>query len=153
MKNGVLNHFLWENETTISFSATPINSYLTTILTMFKCSKLIEFTLVDSPAMQTINATTRGIDKPTDVLSFPFEPFKGAPLGNVVINLELAKEQAALLQHSLEDEVALLSIHGTLHLLGMDHENDQGEMRQKECELIEQFALPSSLIERTLHGA
>ncbi|MGJ9366302.1 rRNA maturation RNase YbeY, partial [Campylobacter jejuni] len=54
------------------------------------------------------------------------------------------------LGHSYEEEISLLFIHAMLHLLGFDHENDNGEMREKEKELIEHFNLPKSLIVRTL---
>ena len=59
-------------------------------------------------------------------------------------SLERAKE----FKHSLNDELALLFIHGTLHLLGYDHEIDNGEMREKEKEIIKKFNLPESLIVR-----
>lgn len=82
-------------------------------------------------------------------LSFPLEAIPHTPLGSVVINAPLAQENALKLGHSLEDEIALLFIHGVLHLLGYDHEKDKGEQRQKEGELIKAFDLPLSLIERT----
>ena len=72
-----------------------------------------------------------------------------APLGCIVINTELVAAKAAELGHSEDDETALLFTHGLLHVLGYDHENDAGEMRAKECEAIEKFSLPKSLIVRT----
>ena len=55
--------------------------------------------------------------------------------------------------HNIQDELSLLFIHGMLHLQGFDHENDEGEMRAREKELIEQFGLPDSLIVRTIESS
>ena len=109
----------------------------------------IEVTLTNNETIREINREHRGIDAPTDVLSFPLEPVPHAPLGELIISVEYAKNQATLHKNSLDDEIALLFIHGVLHLLGYDHETDNGEMRQKEEELIEHFELPKSLIVRT----
>jgi len=111
-------------------------------------SKEVELLLVDAVSMQTLNHEHRGIDKPTDVLSFPIEDFPHAPLGSIVINYELAQEKADDLGHTREDEITLLFIHGLLHLLGYDHEVDEGEMREKEEALIIAYHLPASLIVR-----
>jgi probable rRNA maturation factor len=111
-------------------------------------SKEVELLLVDAVSMQTLNHEHRGIDKPTDVLSFPIEDFPHAPLGSIVINYELAQEKADEFRHTREDEITLLFIHGLLHLLGYDHEVDTGEMREKEEALIMAYHLPMSLIVR-----
>ena len=111
-------------------------------------SKEVELLLVDAVSMQALNHEHRGIDKPTDVLSFPIEDFPHAPLGSIVINYELAQEKADDLGHTREDEITLLFIHGLLHLLGYDHEVDKGEMREKEEALITAYNLPKSLIVR-----
>ncbi len=188
----------------------------------------VELIFVRGEEMRQLNAQTRGIDKTTDVLSFPLDPaaFAGfgedlskensshensgdenpdaansasentsaansasensnttnsedensnaanstsenpndenlknenfgggnfAPvlLGSVVINLDLVELKAAQLGHGRDDETALLFTHGMLHVLGYDHESDDGQMRAKECEIIEKFRLPKSLIVRT----
>jgi len=109
----------------------------------------IEVTFTDNATIREINREQRGIDAPTDVLSFPLEPVPFVPLGELVISVEYAKNQASLHKNSLDDEIALLFIHGLLHLMGYDHETDNGEMRQKEEELIKHFKLPKSLIVRT----
>ena len=75
--------------------------------------------------------------------------FTPALLGSVVINLDLVELKAAQLGHGRDDETALLFTHGLLHVLGYDHESDDGQMRAKECEIIEKFRLPKSLIVRT----
>lgn len=110
----------------------------------------IELILTDNTEIAEINHEFRNIDKATDVLSFPSDPFPGAPLGSIVISIDKVQSVADDLGHNENDELALLFIHGILHLLGYDHEIDSGEMRQKEVELIEKFALPKSLIVRTL---
>ncbi|WRC67010.1 rRNA maturation RNase YbeY [Helicobacter pylori] len=113
-------------------------------------TQIIELVLVSDETMREINRDLRGCDYATDVLSFPLEAIPHTPLGSVVINIPLAQTNALKLGHSLEDEIALLFIHGVLHLLGYDHEKDKGEQRQKESELIKAFNLPLSLIERIL---
>ena len=112
-------------------------------------NKDVDLLVVDNTTMKIINNEHRNIDKATDVLSFPFEDTPMAPLGSLVISADHVKEISAELSHSTDDEFCLLFIHGLLHLLGYDHETDNGEMRQKEKELIEAFKLPSSLIIRT----
>ena len=191
----------------------------------------VELIFVRGEEMRQLNAQTRGIDKTTDVLSFPLDPaafagfgedfseensanensgakilnaansasentgaansasekpnatnsasknsntinsensegessndenlknenfgggnFAPALLGSVVINLDLVELKAAQLGHGADDETALLFTHGMLHVLGFDHESDDGQMRAKECEIIEKFRLPKSLIVRT----
>lgn len=109
----------------------------------------VELVFVRSDEMREINLQNRGIDKSTDVLSFPLNSlFCGDLLGSVVINLDMALSEANSLGHSLDDEIALLFTHGFLHILGFDHEVDSGEMRVKECEVIDKFLLPKSLIVR-----
>lgn len=110
----------------------------------------IELILTDNDEIADINREFRGIDKPTDVLSFPSDPFPGAPLGSIVISLDKVESVASVLGHTPDEELSLLFIHGMLHLLGMDHEVDNGEMRDREATLIETFNLPKSLIVRTL---
>ena len=114
----------------------------------------VELVFVRSEEMREINKNERGIDKTTDVLSFPLEnvPFGGDTrlIGSVVINLDLVAEKSLEFSHSNDDEIALLFTHGLLHILGFDHEIDNGQMREKECEIITKFKLPKSLIVRTL---
>jgi probable rRNA maturation factor len=76
--------------------------------------------------MRTLNRTWRGIDRPTDVLSFPStDP---GYLGDIVIDVPYASRQARARGHRAPREVQLLLAHGLLHLLGYDHETDEGEM-------------------------
>ena len=87
----------------------------------------LDVSWTDDAQMQVLNRDYRGLDKPTDVLSFAF--WEGETLvagedillGVLIFSLETALRQAAELKHSLEIELAFLAIHGTLHLLGFDH--------------------------------
>ena len=110
--------------------------------------KDLEFILTDNNNIQKINKEFRNIDKATDVLSFPIKDFPHAPLGTIIISIDLAIEFANKLNHSINDEIKLLFIHGCLHLIGYDHEIDKGEHRLKEEELVNFFKLPKSLIVR-----
>ena len=105
----------------------------------------IELILTDNTEIALINHEFRGIDKPTDVLSFPTDPFPQAPLGTIIISVEKVQEVALQLGHSENDELSLLFIHGVLHLLGMDN----GEMRLEEERIVRELNLPLSLIVRT----
>ena len=111
--------------------------------------KEIELIFTDNAEMQEINLNTRGFDKPTDVLSFPYDDMPNVPLGSIVISANFVEEKSKVYGHSFQDEFILLFIHGVLHLLGYDHEVDNGEHRQKEEELIIKYNLPKSLIIRT----
>jgi probable rRNA maturation factor len=102
----------------------------------------LSIALVDDAAMRELNERYRGIAKPTDVLSFaqtegePGER-RGALLGDVVVSLDTASAQARRARRSLDDEVLKLLIHGTLHLLGHDHERaaEARRMRAEERRL------------------
>ena len=108
----------------------------------------VELVFVSDDEMRKINREHRGIDKATDVLSFPYEQVSGGLMGSVVISTDTASRVASELGHSIECEIALLFLHGVLHILGYDHEIDNGQMREKEKEVIEHFSLPDSLIIR-----
>ena len=134
----------FENETPFNLHLEPLEAIAAALT-----EQEIELLLVDKTTMQAINAQQRGIDAPTDVLSFPLEPFPHAPLGSIVINLDAVTEVSLALGHTPEAEIALLFTHGLLHLLGYDHEKDEGQMREKEEAIIQAFNLPPSLIVRT----
>ena len=108
----------------------------------------VELVFVNDDEMRKINREHRGIDKATDVLSFPYEQVSDGLMGSVVISTDTASRVAGELGHSIECEIALLFLHGVLHILGYDHEIDNGQMREKEKEVIEHFSLPDSLIIR-----
>lgn len=104
-----------------------------------KCE--ISVTLCDNAAIHELNREYRGVDRPTDVLSFPIfddEDMGGkVVLGDIVLSLEKAKAQAEEYGHSFEREIAFLCVHSMLHLLGYDHEEGKAEesemfLRQEE---------------------
>lgn len=135
---------LIENE-----SNTPLHVTILEQICEEHSQKEVELIMIDGKSMHELNLEHRGMDKTTDVLSFPVENFPHAPLGSIVINYELADEKAKELGHTIEEEITLLFIHGMLHLLGFDHEVDNGEMREREKAWIKQYNLPESLIVRT----
>lgn len=102
--------------------------------------------ITSSGELQRLNREYLGKNKPTDVLSFPSALEDGG--GDIAISWQIAQQNAKALGHSLIDELKVLILHGTLHLAGLDHEKDRGEMRRIEQELRVQLGLPHSLIER-----
>lgn len=111
----------------------------------------ISISIVTNDEIQSINKEFRNIDKATDVLSFPqlsFEEGEFADvnekneiiLGDIVISIEKAKEQAQEYGHSLEREIAFLTVHSMLHLMGYDHmeQQEEKEMIQKQKEILQQ---------------
>ena len=134
----------FDNRTSLHFDLTTLES----IAREFTDAQ-IELILTNNEEIQAINKEFRNIDKPTDVLSFPYEKMPFAPLGSIVISYEYVQNIAQKLQHSEQEEFTLLFIHGLLHILGFDHEVDNGEMREKESAIITNYNLPKSLIVRT----
>jgi probable rRNA maturation factor len=109
----------------------------------------IELLIVGDEEIKQLNLQHRKIDKSTDVLSFPINDPSGKFLGSIVISVETAKRVADEMEHGVEDELKLLFLHGVLHLLGFDHETDEGQMRQKENEIAVSLGLESSMLERS----
>jgi probable rRNA maturation factor len=108
--------------------------------------------VTNSNALRSLNLQFRGADRATDVLSFasPFAAPREAKrlAGDVAISVDIARENASRLGHSVADEVKILALHGILHLAGFDHEQDHGEMARKEARLRRQLKLETGLIER-----
>ncbi len=113
----------------------------------------VSVTLTNNEYIHTLNKQYRGIDRPTDVLSFALneseEPVvEDGPdvnvLGDLVISVERAKEQAADYGHSVKREIAFLTVHGMLHLLGYDHmeEEDRIEMEAEQRFVMEKLGIP-----------
>ena len=110
----------------------------------------VSMTFTDNEGIRELNRLYRNIDRPTDVLSFPMFDFadedevvEGA-LGDIVISLERAREQAETFGHSFEREVAFLCVHSMLHLLGYDHELGEQEdidMRRRQREIVARLGL------------
>ncbi|MFQ5926099.1 MAG: rRNA maturation RNase YbeY [Terriglobia bacterium] len=102
--------------------------------------------LVSDDQIRALNQRFRGHPSATDVLSFPahrrrHRSVRNGYLGDVVISLETAKRQARQRRHSLGTELGLLMLHGVLHLLGYDHEADQGRMNRRERGLRRRLGL------------
>ena len=110
-------------------------------------------TFVDYEGIRELNRTYRDKDAATDVLSFPLYDFHGGEtplgdgrveLGDIVLSLERAREQAAELGHSYEREAAFLCVHSVLHLLGYDHERspeDEEIMCERQREIMKKLKL------------
>lgn len=104
----------------------------------------VSILFVGDEEIHELNRDYRGVDRPTDVLSFPQDGFPTAPdqplpLGDIVISVPTARRQAEELEQSLERELTFLVIHGLLHLTGMDH-HEEGEaeaMYARQRELLE----------------
>lgn len=107
----------------------------------------VSLVLVDDEYIHELNRDYRGIDRPTDVLSFALDEGEEPDvidgpeeslIGDIIISLETAARQATEYNHSLERELAFLTVHGMLHLLGYDHEdvNDRQKMREQEEHIL-----------------
>jgi probable rRNA maturation factor len=105
--------------------------------------------IVPDRRVRELNRRYRRTDKPTDVLSFPAgTPGERGYLGDIVIAGGVARRQAAAAGHSLGTELRVLALHGLLHLLGYDHEHDDGRMARLEARLRRRGGLREGLIER-----
>jgi probable rRNA maturation factor len=103
--------------------------------------------IAGDPQLRRLNRDFRRHDYATDVLSFPSRQSLGF-LGDIAISFQHAKRQAADYGHPVGREIEILMLHGVLHLLGMDHERDRGQMARAERKWRETFGLPNGLIER-----
>lgn len=125
----------------------------------FEGSAEVSVTFLDNRQIHELNLKHRDKDAPTDVLSFPLgengkfdiDHDTGAyVLGDIVISLERAQEQAIQYGHSIQREVAFLTIHSMLHILGYDHEQGGVEamrMREKEEKILAELGLERNVFE------
>jgi probable rRNA maturation factor len=107
----------------------------------FKVGYQVSVSFVNAAEIQALNRNYRDVDRITDVLSFPMEDMDGRGvvlLGDVVLCVNRAQEQAKEFGHSLEREMSYLTVHSVLHLLGYDHETEeeQKEMRDEEKKIM-----------------
>ncbi|MEO8050727.1 MAG: rRNA maturation RNase YbeY, partial [Acidobacteriota bacterium] len=110
--------------------------------------RTISCLIADDAAIRRLNRQYRGKNQATDVLSFsPASP--NGIAGDIAISIDRARMQAAQYGHSLTDEVRILMLHGALHLAGMDHEADSGEMARAESRWRKRLGLPDGLLERS----
>lgn len=109
----------------------------------------VSLSFVDNKEIHQLNRDYRGVDRATDVLSFPmltddFEvELEEESLGDIVVSLERALEQSVEYNHSFEREVCFLICHSMFHLLGYDHDNDENtkEMRFKEEHILNKLGI------------
>lgn len=94
----------------------------------------LTITLSNDRRLRALNRAYRGKDRPTDVLSFPYDD-EGGPIGDLIISVERADLQARDRGHGLQRELEVLTLHGTLHVCGYDHETDDGTMDRLEAKL------------------
>jgi probable rRNA maturation factor len=104
----------------------------------------VGITLTDDHGIQQLNSQYRGFDRPTDVLSFEAHEFdpdtETTYLGDIIISYETAQQQAERANHSVKTEILLLTMHGLLHIMGFDHDDEasKDEMWQLQAELLSQ---------------
>ena len=153
MKNGVMVYFMNEAGEPVTYKQKHlIREAIVESLVYegFENDVQLSVTFTDNEGIRAINKSYRSIDSATDVLSFPLVDFEGGeepptdepllPLGDIVISLERAREQAEEFGHSYERELAFLTVHSMLHLLGYDHVNSEEEdldMRRRQKEILE----------------
>ena len=121
---------------------TPLRDFLAVLEKRVARGCAITCLITDDAELRRLNRQFRGKNHATDVLSFPPD--------EMAISLDRALVQAKELGHSLDDELRVLMLHGVLHLCGMDHESDSGEMKRAETRWRKKLGLPSGLIERAL---
>ena len=129
---------------------------ITTVLDQHELDRTSGLTVVftDNDGVQKLNLKHRGIDAPTDVLSFPADPMpdfitdEPPYLGDLIIAYPYAAKQAETHQHALDDSLCLLVIHGTLHLLGYDHDTpeNRAEMWSAQADALHAMNIDTGIV-------
>jgi probable rRNA maturation factor len=133
----------------LGLSRAGLSRYLHTVQAAVGLRGEVDVLLSDDTTLRRLNRQWRGKNKPTDVLSFPAaDEAKRIHAGDLAISLDTAARQAADQGHTLRDELRVLLLHGLLHLAGMDHEADSGEMAAREAVLRAKLRLKRGLIAR-----
>lgn len=106
----------------------------------------VSISFVDNEEIKELNSQYRGVNRETDVLSFPIDEDLGVPLpllGDIIISMEKAIEQSEEYAHSLIRELAYLATHSMFHLMGYDHleEEDKREMRKREKQVMKNLGI------------
>jgi probable rRNA maturation factor len=122
-----------------------IKEMMKNIFKTIKNKKNIQIIFVTDSDMHHMNFRYRGIDKPTDVLSFINDDDTENSLGDVFISIDQAKRQAEAYHHSFEREIGFLAVHGYLHLIGYDHQNEADESKMNA---LQEEILKSANLER-----
>ena len=125
-----------------------LRQFLSEITRRVARGRTIACLIADDAEIRQLNRQFRGKNYATDVLSFPAAQPNGLA-GDIAISIDRARVQAAEHGHSVADELRILMLHGALHLSGMDHETDSGEMAEAEFRWRKRLGLPGGLIERT----
>lgn len=151
-----VNIFNAQDKTTVPIGTKPlIRKACTAVLSVekFECNAEVDVTIVDDEQIKEYNNQYRKINKSTDVLSFPLgengqydtNPITGNKmLGDIVISIDHALSQAELFGHGISREIAYLTVHSMLHLIGYDHVNNEEEraiMREKEEIILKKLGL------------
>ena len=117
----------------------PLREYWQTLAGTLGTRRDLTSLITTDAVLRDLNGRFRHKDQATDVLSFD---------GEIAVSFDRAAEQAAEIGHSVDDELRILMLHGALHLMGLDHETDKGEMRRTETYWRKKLGLPHGLIER-----
>lgn len=134
-------------------SVRTLNKFMTEAQAAVRLRGVVSVLLTTDKAIRRLNRQFRGKNKATDVLSFPvldngFGPAAERVAGDLAISIDTARRQATEQEHALSCELKVLLLHGLLHLAGLDHEADSGQMARREQKLRAQLKLPLGLIER-----
>jgi probable rRNA maturation factor len=130
-------------------SKSSLARFLTLAMRAAHVRGMINVVVTNNREMRSLNRRFRGINEPTDVLSFPSDRPVSRLAGEIAISAEIASANSTRLGHSLGQEVKILMLHGVLHLAGYDHERDNGAMARQEARLRRALKLPTSLTERS----
>lgn len=118
----------------------PLREFLAALERRVGKRRAVTCLITTDAELRRLNRQFRGKNYPADVLSFPPD--------EMAISLDRAAAQARDLGHSLDEELRILMLHGMLHLCGLDHETDSGQMRRAETRWRKRLGLPCGLIER-----
>lgn len=152
-----------QNDENFNIDGTRLEAAAKAVIARHEVDEDSEMSIVISTneAVHALNLQHRGVDAPTDVLSFPADPLpeelldemdeedeEPEYLGDLVIAYPYANEQAAKLQHDLSDSLALLVVHGTLHLLGYDHDTpeNRAEMWEEQAAVLESLGIDTAIV-------
>lgn len=137
----------WKNrQRTIAFDEMEFDRFIQGIGRQVARGQEFAIVIGSDESLRDANRRFRGKRAVTDVLSFP--DGENGRLGDILISAAQAARQAARFGHNVEDELKILALHGLLHLLGYDHETDDGRMRRVEKRWRRKLGLPHSLTER-----
>ena len=134
-------------------SASSLEAFVLRVRKMIRLGGPVNVLVASSALSRSLNRRFRGIDKPTDVLSFGScksdIPARDGAAGELAISAEIARSNARRFGYPVATEIKILVVHGMLHLAGFDHERDEGEMERKEAQLRRRLKLEPGLIERS----